>query len=73
MFIRNKHPLDTEVVPDDVSEKDLKDEVLRRNARAGYSTRFGEPPCRTKIMATVNFGKVKYNIWPRDRNGNLIE
>lgn len=39
-----------ELVPDNVSEKDLKDEVLRRNAKAGYTTRLGEPPYHTKIM-----------------------
>jgi hypothetical protein len=40
-----------ELVPNNVSDKDLKDEVNRRTARAGYTTRFGESPSRTKIMA----------------------
>lgn len=40
-----------ELVPDKVSEKDLKEEVLQRSSRAGYCTRHGEPPYRTKIMA----------------------
>jgi hypothetical protein len=40
-----------EIVSDKVSESDLKDEVMRRNAKAGYTTRFGEPTRRTKIMA----------------------
>jgi len=40
-----------ELVPENVSEKDLKDEVLTRNSRAGYCTRLGEPPYRTRIMA----------------------
>jgi hypothetical protein len=40
-----------EIVPANVSEKDLKDEVNRRTAKAGYTTRLGEPPYRTKIMA----------------------
>lgn len=62
-----------ELVPDNVNEKDLKDEVNRRTARAGYTTGFGEPPYRTKIMTTCPFGKEKLNIWPRDKNGNLIE
>jgi hypothetical protein len=39
-----------EVIPDSVSEKSLKDEVNRRTARSGYTTRNGEQPCRTKIM-----------------------
>lgn len=40
-----------EFVPEKVNEKDLRDEVLRRNSRAGYCTRLGEPPNRTKIMS----------------------
>jgi hypothetical protein len=40
-----------EIVPSNVSEKDLKDEVNRRTAKAGYTTRLGEPPYRTKIMS----------------------
>lgn len=62
-----------EIVPDNVSEKDLRDEVNKRSAKAGYTTRFGEPPYATKIQTTVLFGKEKLNIWPRDENGNLIE
>ena len=41
-----------ELVPANVSEKDLKDEVNRRTAKAGYTARAGESPYRTKIMAT---------------------
>jgi len=63
----------SELVPDNVNEKDLKDEVLRRNARAGYTTRFGEMPYATKIMTTVPFGKTKFNVWPRDKHGKLID
>jgi hypothetical protein len=40
-----------ELVKPNVSEKDLRDEVNRRTARAGYTTRAGESPYRTKIMA----------------------
>lgn len=40
-----------EIVPNNVSEKDLKDEVNRRTARAGHTTRSGEPPYKTKIMS----------------------
>jgi hypothetical protein len=43
--------MDGEIIPDYVSEKDLRDEVNRRTARAGYTTRAGECPYRTKIMA----------------------
>jgi hypothetical protein len=40
-----------DLVPANASEKDLKDEVNRRTDRAGYTTRFGEAPYRTKIMS----------------------
>lgn len=62
-----------ELVPENVSEKDLKDEVHRRTSRAGYTTRYGECPYATKIQTTVQFGKVKLNLWPRDKDGNLID
>jgi hypothetical protein len=42
--------MDTELVPDNVSQSDLRDEVNRRTAKAGYTTRLGECPYRTKIM-----------------------
>ena len=60
-----------ELVPENVSEKDLKDEVNKRSAKAGYTTRFGEPPYATKIMSR-GFGESKLNIWPRDKDGNLV-
>jgi hypothetical protein len=65
--------MNCELVPDNVSENDLRDEVNKRTAKAGYTTRFGEPPYATKIMTTVPFGKVKLNLWPRDENGQLID
>lgn len=40
-----------EIVPDNVSEKDLREEVNRRTAKAGYTNRQGEQTHRTKIMA----------------------
>jgi hypothetical protein len=56
-----------EIVPKNVSEKDLKDEVNRRVARAGYTTRAGECPYRTKIMIMpptetyrANYDKIKW-------------
>jgi len=51
---------------------DVHDEVLRRNAKVGYTTKYGECPRATKIMTTVPCGKTKLNIWPRDENGQLI-
>jgi len=63
----------TELVPPNVSEADLKDEVNRRTAKAGYTTRYGECPHATKIQGLVGWGEQKLNVWPRDEHGNLIE
>jgi len=60
-----------EIISPTESEKNVRDEVNRRTAKAGYTTRLGEPPYRTKIMITVPWGKEKLNVWPRDENGNL--
>ncbi len=40
-----------ELVSDDISEKDLREEVNRRTAKAGYTTKYGEPTCHTKIIS----------------------
>jgi hypothetical protein len=42
--------MDGELVQNNVSQKDLQIEVNRRTAKAGYTTRLGEPPYRTKTM-----------------------
>jgi len=60
-----------DIVSPFADEKELKEEVNRRTARAGYTTRLGEPPYRTKIMNN-GFGESKLNVWPRDEHGNLI-
>jgi len=62
-----------EIIPFNVPEKDLRDQVNRRTCKAGYTTRYGECRDATKIMTTVPCGKQKLNIWPRDENGNLID
>jgi hypothetical protein len=62
-----------EIIPDYVSENDVRDEANKRAARAGYCSRSGEPLGRTKIMESVPCGKVKLNIWARDEKGNLID
>jgi len=49
----------------------LQDELNRRTAKAGYTTRHGEPTSRTKIMNN-GFGESKLNVWSRDEQGNLI-
>jgi len=61
----------SEIVPASVPEKDIKEEVTKRNAKAGYTTRYGECPYRTKIQSR-GFGESKINVWPRDKHGNLI-
>ena len=61
-----------EIVPATESENSIKDEVNRRTAKAGYTTKYGECPYRTKIQTTVPFGEQKLNVWSRDENGNLI-
>jgi hypothetical protein len=63
-----------ELVPDNVSETDLKNEVNRRTSKCGYTTRLGECPYSTKIMTVVSFGQRKLNVWPRDPvTGKLID
>ncbi len=54
------------------NESNVHEEVLRRNAKAGYCTKYGEPPSATKIMS-CGCGESKLNIWLRDENGDLIE
>jgi hypothetical protein len=63
-----------ELVPNNVSEKDLREEVLRRNAKAGYTARNGECPRATRIQSLNPWGEAKLNIWrgPRDKDGNPI-
>ena len=39
-----------EIVPWNADKKDVHAEVLRRNAKAGYCTRYGECADRSKIM-----------------------
>lgn len=63
---------DGEIVSPFVKEKDLRDEVNRRTSKAGYTTRYGEPPYRTRIMDN-GFGESKLNVWSRDEQGNLID
>jgi hypothetical protein len=62
-----------ELVPANVSESALRDEVNRRTAKAGYTTRHGECRAATRIQGLVGWGRQKLNVWPRDKDGNLIE
>jgi len=63
---------DGDIISPFAKEEDLRDEVNRRTAKAGYTTRYGECPFRTKIQNTVSYGNQKLNVWPRDEQGNLI-
>jgi len=71
MQIINRAETGGELVPFNANESDIKAEVDRRTAKAGYTTGNGECPCRTKIMNN-GFGESKLNVWPRDKAGNLI-
>lgn len=62
-----------EVIAWNESEENVKEEALRRNVKAGYCNSEGGPVNSGKIMTTVAFGRVKYNLWPRDENGQLVE
>lgn len=63
---------DEELIPSSRSGKDLQNEMNERSCKAGLTTRYGECPRATKIMAR-GFGESKLNVWPRDKNGQLIE
>ena len=52
-------------------QKDYLEELNIRSSKAGHTTRKGGP-IPPKIMTSVKFGKRKYNLWPRDKDGNLI-
>lgn len=65
---------DCEIIPPGTrSDEDLQREMTERSCKAGHTTKYGECPRGTKIMTTVAFGEVKFNQWPRDKDGNLIE
>lgn len=66
---------DCEMIPPGTrSESDLRDEMNYRSAKKGLTNRQGEC-CRGtgKIFASVGLGEPKYNLWPRDEAGNLID
>ena len=50
-----------DLVPFDMDEKQLRDEVNSRTSKAGYTTRYGEPPCRSKIMIMPANDKYREN------------
>jgi len=71
-IIERAKGLSSDLVPFNANEADLRDEVNRRTAKAGYTTRLGECPFGTKIQGLIFWGTEKLNVWPRDEDGNLI-
>lgn len=55
-----------------VNPKVLRDEINQRTYLAGHTDRDGQPKV-SKTMAAVGLGEPKLNVWPRDKNGNLVE
>ena len=72
IMTHKNHGDEGELLPFNADKKDVQDEVNRRTAKAGYTTKYGENPCATKIQ-NHGFGESKLNIWPRDENGQLID
>lgn len=64
---------DGDIVPFNINEKDLREEVNYRTYKAGYTTKLGECPRGTKIQGLIFWGREKLNVWPRDSEGNLID
>lgn len=65
---------DCELIAQNRSGKDLRDEMNARTYKSGLTNRQGEcSRASGKIMSIVSFGKAKLNIWPRDASGQLIE
>ena len=52
---------DGEIVPQNESYANIKEEVNRRTSKAGYTTKHGEPAGRTKIMAAPPTKKYEEN------------
>ncbi len=51
-------------------QKDYEQEIKIRNFKAGYTARDGgRIPLKNMSRG---FGKSKLNVWPRDKDGNLI-
>jgi len=72
IITKKNHSNEGDIMPFNADEKSLRDEVNSRTAKAGYTTKYGEPTYSTKIQTTVSYGETKLNIWPRDKNGQLI-
>ena len=58
---------DGEIVSWNENKKAVEEEVLRRNAKAGYCTKYGESVQGTKIMSLCSF-----SFLPRKINGKIV-
>ena len=58
-------------VPFGHDAEDVRQEAVRRSAKAGLTTKYGELPFATKAMTSVSWGRQKLNVWPRDSRGRL--
>ena len=62
---------DCEIIPASRPEADVQCQMNEISAKAGYTTKYGECPRATKIQ-NRGYGESKLNVWPRDKDGNLI-
>lgn len=62
---------DCEIIPAGRSEADVQRQINEISAKAGHTTKYGECPRATKIQ-NRGYGESKLNVWPRDKDGNLI-
>lgn len=64
-----------ELDPADMSDRDIQDEVNRRTAKAGYTTRNGECCAASRIQTLVTWGKerdwAKQDALHREMFGSL--
>lgn len=56
-----------ELVPWNADKKDVQEEVNRRAAKAGFTTKYGECPYATKIQSVCDF-----DFLPTKINGKII-
>jgi len=62
-----------DLVPDDMSKSELRREANYRASKAGYPVTESGKRKPLRILTTMPAGTVKYNLWPRDEQGNLID
>jgi len=70
-ILKRARNAEMDIIPTTESESNVREEVNRRSFKAGYTTKYGECPHRTKIM-NRGYGDKSIRVWPRDKEGNLI-